>query len=80
MTKKGGTHEACFLLFQRYVVPPKMIVYGSKEQTLRVFKRKVAEAGCHCRQIEPESPWQMAAEGETCELKRGSGRNMTKMK
>ena len=63
MAKKGDAHEALSLLFQRDGVPPKIIVDGSKEQTLGNFKRKVAEAGCHLRQTEPESPWQMAEEG-----------------
>ena len=57
-----------------------MIVDGSKEQTLGDFKRKVADTGCHLKQTEPESPLEMAAEGEMHELKRGSGRKMTKMK
>ena len=78
--KKGDVQEAISLLFQRDGVPPKVIVDGPKEHTLEVFKRKVAEAGCHLRQTEPEPSWQMAAEGGICELKRGSGRNMTKMK
>ena len=54
MAKKGDGHEALYLLFQRYGVPPKMIVDGSKEQNLGDFKRKVEEAGCHLRQMEPE--------------------------
>ena len=45
MAKKGDAHEALSLLFQRDGVPPKMIVDGSKEQTMGNFKRKVAEAG-----------------------------------
>ena len=57
MAKKGDTHEDLSLLFQCDEVPPKMIVDGSKEQTLGDFKRKVAEAGCHLRQTEPESLW-----------------------
>ena len=61
MDKKGYAHEALFMLFQRYVVPPKMIVDRLKEKTLVYFKRKVAEDSCHLRQTEPESPWQMAA-------------------
>ena len=73
MAKKGGAHEAVSLLFQRDRVPPKMVVDGSKEQTLGVFKRKVSDTGYHLRQTEPEYPWQMAAEGGICELKRGSG-------
>ena len=80
MAKKGDAHEALSLLFQRDGVPPKMIVDGSKEQTLGDFKRKVAEDGCHLRQTEPKSPWQMDAEGGIRELKRGSDRNITKMK
>ena len=50
--KRGDAHEALSLLFQRYGVPPKMIVDGSKEQTLGNFKRKVAEAGCHLSHME----------------------------
>ena len=51
--KKGGVHEALYLLFRWYVVPPNIIVDGFKEQTLVVFKHKVAEVGCHLRQMEP---------------------------
>ena len=47
MAKKGGAHEALSLLFQRCGVPPKIIIYVSKEQTLGYFKSRVAEAGCH---------------------------------
>ena len=80
MDKKGDAHEALSLLFQPDRMPPKMIVDGLKEKNLGNFKRKVTEAGCHLRQMEPESPWEMAAKGGICELKRGSGRKMTKMK
>ena len=80
MDKEGDAHDALSLLFQRDGVPPKIIVYGPKEHTMVIFKRNVAEAGCHLRQTEPESLCRMAAEGGIHELKRGSGRNMTKMK
>ena len=80
MAKNEDAHEALFLFFQRDVVPPKMIVDSLKEQTLGDFKHKVAEAGCHLRQTEPESPWKMAAKGGVYEINRGSVRNMTKMK
>ena len=80
MAKKGDAHEDLYMLFQRYGVPPKIIVDGSKDQTLGNFKRKVAEAGFHLRQTEPEFLWQMAAEGIILDLKRGSGTNITKMK
>ena len=55
-----------------------MILDGSKEQTLGVFKRKLREADCHARQTEPYSPWQQAAEGCIRELKRGVSRKMMK--
>ena len=76
--KKGGAHEALYLLFQQDVVPPKMIVDGSKEQTLGYFKRKDAEAGYHMSHTELEYPWQMATKGGIRELKRWSGRKMTR--
>ena len=57
-----------------------MIVEVPKEQTMGDFKHNVAEAGCHLNQTEPKYPWQIAAEGGICELKRGSGRNTTKIK
>ena len=47
MAEKGDAHESLYLLFQWDIVPPKMIFYGSKEQTMGVFKLKVVEAGCH---------------------------------
>ena len=80
MAKKGDAHEALSLLFQQDVVTTNTIVEGPKEQTLGIFKRKVTEAGYHLRQTEPESPRKMAAKGLICELKRGSGRKITKMK
>ena len=80
MAKKGDAHEALSLLFQQDVVTTNTIVEGPKEQTLGIFKRKVAEAGCQLRQTEPEPPWQIAAEGGICELKRGLEINMTKMR
>ena len=78
--RREGAHPDLYLLFQRYGVPPKMIVDDSKDQTLGVFKRKVLEAGIHLKQTKLESPWKMAAERGTHELKRGSDRIMTKMK
>ena len=80
MDKKGDAHEALSMLFQRDGVPPKIVVDGSKEQTLGVYKSKVSEAGCCLRHTKPESPCQMSVEGRICELKRGSSRKMTKMK
>ena len=48
-----------------------MIMDGSKEQNLGDFARKLCDAGCHRKQIEPHSPWMNLCEGENRELKRG---------
>ena len=55
-----------------------MIMDGSKEQNLGDFARKLRDAGCHRKQIDPHSPWMNLCEGEICELKRGSTRKILK--
>ena len=47
-------------------MPPKKVVEGSKEQNLGGFKFKVAEAGFHLKQTEPESLWEITVEGGIC--------------
>ena len=59
-------------------MPPTIIFDGSKEQTLGSFHSKLNEADCHHHQIEPYSPWQMAAEGCIHELKWGTSQKMIK--
>ena len=80
MAKKGDSHKALYLLFQRDGVHPKMIFDVLNDKNLGGFKRKVAEAGCNLRQTEPDSLCKMSSEGGISELKRGSGIKMTKMK
>ena len=80
MCKKSEAHEALSLLFSCEGVPPVMVADGSKEQTLGQFKRKLMQADCWLRQIEPYSPWMNAAECSIRELKRGSGRKMEKQR
>ena len=53
-----------------------MVMDSSKEQTLGDFRRKLKEADCHKRQIEPHFPWMNAAESCIREVKRGSARKM----
>ena len=55
-----------------------MIMDASKEQNLGDFSRKLRDAGCHRKQIEPHSPWMNFCEGKILELKRGSTRKMLK--
>ena len=57
-------------------VPPHLILDGSKEQTLGEFRKKARQFGCHIKQSEPYSPWQIMAESAIRDLKRGSGRKM----
>ena len=78
MTKKSDAPFALDRLFRHEGVPPKMIMDGSKEQNLGDFTRKLRDAGCHRKQIEPHSPWMNLCEGEIRELKRGSTRKMLK--
>ena len=78
MKQKSDAHEGLSLLAQRDGVPPKIIMDGSKEQTMGEFRKKAKQMGTHIVQTEPRSPWQNAAEGAIRETKRGSGRKMTK--
>ena len=44
MKRKVDAHETLSLLFNRYGVPPKMVMDGSKEQTLGSFRKECQEA------------------------------------
>ena len=76
MERKSQAHETVSLLFKRDGVPPAMIMDNSKEQLSTEFRRKLREADCHHRTIEPYSPWSNAAEMNIRELKRGASRKM----
>ena len=78
MKLKSDAHDSLSLLFQRDGVPPKMIMDGSKEQTLGQFKKKCQDADCRIKQTEPYSPWQNAAESAIRELKKAAGRKMVR--
>ena len=57
MKTKAQVHEALSLLFAQEGIPNKMIMDGSKEQTIGEFRCKTRQAGCHVKQTEPYSPW-----------------------
>ena len=78
MATKGDAHDTLPLLFKRDGVPPDMIMDNSKEQLSKAFRKKLREADCHLKTIEPYSPWMNAAEMNIRELKRGSSRKMIK--
>ncbi len=78
MKLKSEASDALDLLFHRDGVPEKMIMDGSKEQTLGKFKKKCQEANVHIKETEPYSPWQNLAESAIRELKKASGRKMVR--
>ena len=79
MKRRGKAHEILSHVFHRDGVPPTMVTDDSKEQTKGEFQRKLREADCHPHMTIPYSPWQQAAEGCICELKRGSSHKMIKI-
>ena len=55
MKLKSDAHDSLSLLFQRNGVPPKMIMNGSKEQTLGRFNKKCQDADCGIKHTKPYS-------------------------
>ena len=76
MKKKGGAHETFYLLLKRDGVPPNMVMDGSKEQSIGLFRKKCQDADFHIKQTEPYSTCQLQAEGTTRDLKEGASRKM----
>ena len=76
MKRKGDAQETLSQLFKIDGVPPKMVMDGSKKQTLRSFMNNCQEEDFQIKQTEPYSPWQLQAEGNIRELKKGTGRRM----
>ena len=56
MEKKSNAVHALDLLLHRDGAPEKMIMDGSKEQTLGAFKAKCQDAAIHIKQTKPHSP------------------------
>ena len=79
MKKKSEAHEMLSLLFQQDGVPLRIIMDGSKYQTLGKLKKKFQEASCHIRQTEPHSLWQDSAESSIRELKKVAGKKMVRI-
>jgi hypothetical protein len=51
MKKKSDAQKTLSLVFQRDGVPPKMIMGGSKEQTMGRFWKKCQDADCRIKQM-----------------------------
>ena len=73
MKLKSKAHKALPLLFQQDGVLPAIKCNDAKEMMLGEFNRKHKKALCHFRQAEP---FILAAERETKNLKKGSGRKL----
>ena len=76
MKLKSDAYNSLLLLFQHDGVLPKMIMDGSKEQTLGRIKKKCQDADCRIKQTKLYSPWQNAAESAIRELKKAAGRKI----
>ena len=61
-------------------VPDKMVMDNAKAQVLGQFKRKLREADCWVKRIEPHTPFSNAAEAAIRELKKRTARALTKSK
>ena len=59
-------------------VPPVVICDNAKDLIPGEFNRKLKEASCHLKQMEPFTPWSHAAKRELYKLKKGSGRKLIK--
>jgi hypothetical protein len=76
--QKKRIHMTLSLVFHRNGVPNVMVMDGSKAQIQGGFRRKLREAGCHIKHLEPHTPKSNAAEGSIRELKRGVKHEMVR--
>ena len=56
MKLKSEAHELLSLLFQQDGVPPVITCDNAKEMILGEFNKKLKEASCHLKQMEPFAP------------------------
>ena len=80
MRQKSEAHKGLSLMAQRDGVPPLIVMDGSKEQTLGLFRKKLRQMGSRVKQSEPDTPQSIFAEGVIREVKRGSRRKMARAK
>ena len=57
-----------------------MIMNSFKEQTLENSRKKLTEASCHVKEIQPYSPWSNQEEVTTKELKLATGMDLRRIK
>jgi len=61
-------------------IPVKMVMDNAKTQVQGQFRKKLKEADCRVKSIEPHTPFSNAAESAIRELKKRTGRVLTKSK
>jgi hypothetical protein len=78
MKSKKEAHLSLSSFMSTHGAPDFLISDGAKEMTQGDFRRKAREAGVHCKEVEPYSPWSNMAEAGIRELKRATRRAMLK--
>jgi hypothetical protein len=78
MQSKKDAHLSLSSFMSTHGAPDFMISDGAKEEIEGHFCRKAREAGVHCKEVEPYSPWYNMAEAGIRELKRATRRAMLK--
>ena len=77
MEAEKEAHHTLSKFFKDIGVPNKMVMDNAKAQIKGKFRKKMREANCSYRTIEPHSPFQNAAEAAIRELKKATGRKLT---
>ena len=80
MRTESEAHYTLSTMMKDVGVPNKMVMDNAKTQVLGQFKRKLREADCRIKRIEPHTPFSNAAEAAIRELKKRTARALTKSK
>ena len=78
MKLKRKGQKTFSLLFQQDGMSPTAIYRNVKEMFHGEFNRKLKEALCHLKQMEPFTPWSNAAKRKIKKLTEGSSRKLIK--
>ena len=80
MRKESEAHHTLSTMLKDVGVPIKMIMDNAKTQVQGQFQKKLKEADCRVKSIEPHTPFFNAAESAIRELKKRTRRVLTKSK
>ena len=73
IASKSKAHKRLSLLLVRDCIIPACICDNAKKTKYGKFHQKLKEAVCDLKQLEPQTTWLNAAEGEIKELKKQAG-------